>query len=623
MNLESPPDQAQKVSIPWRIYAFIGTVALLVALTMGYSLLIGNRMTTRYTPMIDAAMEIRLEATTAHLWLEEIISGDQYVDTATVWQHLDAAKWYANAMLEGGENPEGTFIPLEEPELHDKITEVLRLIKDFRVVAEERISAKEGAAPGTDVDQRFHALFTSFLQLSDEVETRLQQLIRADLRWFHRVQVILIFITLGLAVFAGFVLHRFERQRGKDFLALRRTSEHLEKEINKRKKTEEVVKKALETTETILQGMPIGVMVISRDKRIRRVNDTALRMMGAAREDVVGKICYQSMCPAQEGQCPVWDLGNPLDNSEKVLLDSSGTQIPILKTALPMVLDGEEVLLEAFVDITERKEAENRLKEYARKLASSNKALTRAIDEAENATHAKSEFLAKMSHELRTPLNSVIGFANVLLKNKNQTLQEKELDYLERIYTSGEVLLELINDVLDLSKIEAKKLALELSSVSLDKVVQDTLTQLEIQVRDKEVKLLAELPAEIKPFEADEFKLKEVLTNLLGNAIKFTEKGSITVAVITDPATHRPERIEVQDTGIGIPPDRLSLIFEAFQQVDSSTSRKYAGTGLGLTISRSLCDLMGYQLTVSSEEGKGSTFSIILTEGKVEQAAQA
>jgi len=263
------------------------------------------------------------------------------------------------------------------------------------------------------------------------------------------------------------------------------------------------------------------------------------------------------------------------------------------------------------------------IQEYAHKLETQNLALAQAIDEVERATQAKSEFLANMSHELRTPLNSVIGFANVLLKNKDQKLGAKDLTYLDRILTNGQHLLALINDILDLSKVEAGKLELEISSVSLDQVVNDMVAQLEGQARDKEVKPLAELPAEIMPSETDEFKLKEVLINLVGNAIKFTEKGNVTVTVIANPETHRPERIEVQDTGIGIPPDRLATIFEAFQQADSSTSRKFGGTGLGLAISRSLCDLLGYQLTVSSEEGKGSTFSIILTEGKVEQAAQA
>ncbi|UCH62876.1 MAG: ATP-binding protein [Fidelibacterota bacterium] len=261
------------------------------------------------------------------------------------------------------------------------------------------------------------------------------------------------------------------------------------------------------------------------------------------------------------------------------------------------------------------------VQEYAQKLETQNLALARAIDEVERATQTKSEFLAKMSHELRTPLNSVIGFTNVLLKNKDQKLGAKDLTYLDKILTNGEQLLALINDILDLSKVEAGKLELEISSVSLDRVVNDTVAQLEGQVRSTDIQLLTQLPAEITLVQTDEAKLKQVLINLVGNAIKFTERGSVTVAVHTNSTTYTPEKIDVIDTGVGIPEERLATIFEAFHQVDSSTSRKFGGTGLGLAISQSLCDLMGYQLAVTSEEGKGSTFSIILTERRVERAA--
>lgn len=244
--------------------------------------------------------------------------------------------------------------------------------------------------------------------------------------------------------------------------------------------------------------------------------------------------------------------------------------------------------------------------------------LKHARDLAESATQAKSEFLAKMSHELRTPLNSVIGFTNILLKDKDRKLTESETTYLERILGNGKHLLELINDILDLSKVEAGKLELQLTTVALDEIIVSTLAQLEGQVQGTKIRLEAQIPEKIELLNTDKAKLKQVLINLVGNAIKFTEEGSVTVVVHTQPDTSQPERIEVQDTGIGIPPDRIATIFEAFQQVDSSTSRKFEGTGLGLAISHSLCELMGYDLSVESEPGVGSTFSIILPDGRRE-----
>ena len=171
-----------------------------------------------------------------------------------------------------------------------------------------------------------------------------------------------------------------------------------------------------------------------------------------------------------------------------------------------------------------------------------------------------------------------------------------------------------------MSKVEAGKLELEISTVSVGRLVQETLAHLEDQVQDKEIELLAVLPEEVRDIETDEAKLTQVLINLVGNALKFTEKGSICVVVHVHPESALPEKIEVIDTGPGIPEGRLSSIFEAFQQAESSTSRKYGGTGLGLAISNSLCELMGYQLKVESELGVGSTFSIILAE---DQAAEA
>ena len=236
----------------------------------------------------------------------------------------------------------------------------------------------------------------------------------------------------------------------------------------------------------------------------------------------------------------------------------------------------------------------------------------RAKEAAEAASRAKSEFLAMMSHELRTPLNSVIGFSNVLLRNRAGNLREKDLDYLQRIKSGGGRLLGLIDEVLDLSKIEAGRMRLERAPVDVGELVEDTLASFEGQLRDKPITLDAEVPEHLTPIMTDPAKLLQVLTNLIGNAIKFTERGQVTVRVSADPASRRPTRIEVVDTGIGIPADRQEAIFGAFEQADGSTARQYGGTGLGLALSRAFCDLMGYRLEVTSEVGVGSVFSVVL-----------
>ena len=232
--------------------------------------------------------------------------------------------------------------------------------------------------------------------------------------------------------------------------------------------------------------------------------------------------------------------------------------------------------------------------------------------EADAANRAKSDFLATMSHELRTPLNSIIGFTNQVLKHNQQDFQPKQQLYLERVRDNGLHLLQLINDILDLSRVEAGHLELELMPVALDVMLEDVLNQC-AGLAPNTVTLHAELPPLMTPFEADAGKLKQVLLNLVGNAVKFTQQGRVTLRVEVEPDTSRPVCIEVSDTGIGIAPEQLATIFERFQQADSSMARRYGGTGLGLAISRALCDLMGYRLAVSSEVGKGTTFSLHLT----------
>jgi PAS domain S-box-containing protein len=238
--------------------------------------------------------------------------------------------------------------------------------------------------------------------------------------------------------------------------------------------------------------------------------------------------------------------------------------------------------------------------------------LVRAKTEAERANESKSQFLANMSHELRTPLNSLLILARLLADNIGGRLDAKQVRFAQTIYASGMDLLGLINDLLDLAKIEAGAMtALHMAPVRLADLRDDVERTFREMAREKKldfaVELAPGLPAAIR---TDATRVKQVLKNLLANAFKFTRQGGVRLSI----APHGPKSVAfaVSDTGIGIPPDKQRVIFEAFQQADGSTSRQYGGTGLGLSISRELTRLLGGELAVASEAGKGSTFTLIL-----------
>ena len=238
--------------------------------------------------------------------------------------------------------------------------------------------------------------------------------------------------------------------------------------------------------------------------------------------------------------------------------------------------------------------------------------LIRAKVAAEKANEAKSHFLANMSHELRTPLNSLLILARLLADNAGGNLTAKQVQFAQTIYASGIDLLSLINDLLDLAKIESGAItALNMGPAKLDELREDLERSFSQVAQAKGLQFGIGLhPAVPAVIRTDLPRLKQVLKNLLANAFKFTRQGSVALQIA--PAEPRRIAFSVVDTGIGIPPDRQKVIFEAFQQADSTTSRHYGGTGLGLSISRELTRLLGGEIRVVSEPGKGSTFTLYL-----------
>ena len=374
------------------------------------------------------------------------------------------------------------------------------------------------------------------------------------------------------------------------------------RDITERKLAEDNLAQSEVRYRTIVEEASNIVYTADSDQKITYINPPGLKLSGFTKEEILGSPITFCVHPDWVEVVKTFYL-----NQQDEMIKETLFEFPILtktkeekwvEQTVALLSEGNKVKgFQAIVrDITERKAADRKLK--------------KAKAESERANQAKSHFLASMSHELRTPLNSVIGFANILLKNKNNHLKEKELVFLSRISENGKRLLEIINDILDLSKIEAGRMNLELSTLSVGNLIKDTISQLEAQLENKQVRLIADIPDNLHPVETDSGKLRQVLVNLIGNSIKFTEKGYIKVRVITNSSSNIAESIEVEDTGVGIAENKLSEIFSAFKQAEEGTSRKYEGTGLGLTISKSLCELLGYDLEVKSSKGRGAVFTI-------------
>lgn len=395
---------------------------------------------------------------------------------------------------------------------------------------------------------------------------------------------------------------------------------------------------------TILDKLPVGMVLIDISSHIiSRVNPYAASMIGASAGQIVGKACHHFICPAERGKCPIIDLGNQMEDTERVLLTALGYEIPIIKTVVPVTLEGTEYLLEAFVDISDIKQMEGALRRakqaaesslestevYAVELETANKELDKALIAARQASVAKSEFLANMSHEIRTPMNGIIGFTDILM---DMELEEQPREFLTMIKLSTDRLLRLINDILDFSKIEAGRLDLEYRDFDFRNFLDEVLSVFWVQARDKGLKLQWQVDEDVpNRLLGDSGRLGQILTNLVGNGIKFTDKGEVEVAVHLQSQDQEQVNLyfTVMDSGIGILPEKQEVIFEKFAQADGSHTRKYGGTGLGLAISGKLVALMGGRIWVKSntvptrrsgdsqsEVSPGSTFHFTVTMSK-------
>lgn len=361
----------------------------------------------------------------------------------------------------------------------------------------------------------------------------------------------------------------------------------------------------------IMDNVLEAIITIDENGTILSFNTEAENIFAYTANEVTGKNVNILMPEPYKSQHDQY-LKHYLETGEKKIigigreaigLRKDGLEFPIALSVTRVLLNNHPVFIGLIRDITEQKQKEEIL-QYER-------------DRAESANRAKSDFLANMSHEIRTPMNGVLGMTGLLLDTELNTEQH---GWAEIIKKSGENLLEIINDILDFSKIEAGKMVLEPVSFDLTQAVMEVTDLLALRTQEKSIELLVQFAPDLPRYIiGDPVRIRQILLNLCGNAIKFTEKGYVLIRINWKQEENKKLllKFEIEDTGIGIPADKLDHIFEKFSQAEESTTRRFGGSGLGLTISSTLVAMMGGEIIVSSELGKGSVFAfnLVLDEG--------
>lgn len=374
------------------------------------------------------------------------------------------------------------------------------------------------------------------------------------------------------------------------------------KDITKQKQAETEILKQKEFFESLFQNNPVAVVTLDLEEKIKSINPSFEKLFGYSEAEVLGKKLDPLIAPDSLQEAEVFTrtvVGGGAVHGLAKRRCKNGTIVDVELAGVPVIVDGEKQgILAIYHNVTELVEAK-RL--------------------AEQADRAKSEFLANMSHEIRTPMNGIMGMLELLL---DTPLNSEQKDYVSTARDSAEALLGILNDVLDFSKIEAGQLTIDAIEYDLRATVEGVAHTLVTRAENKGLEMGCFIDKDVpNRVMGDAGRLRQVLINLVGNAIKFTQEGEVVIRVMMQSSTPETStlRFLVTDTGIGIPLDRQKAVFERFVQADNSSTRKYGGTGLGLTISAQLTKMMGGDIGLESEPGKGSTFWFTVTVGNVKE----
>ena len=732
----------QSIKPRWRISALIAAVGLIITAILSYGFYTGDRISRVYAPLVDSTMEIKLEASLGHLWFEEIMTGDRSEEMGTVWKHLDQADWYAKAMLEGGENPEGIFISLDNNEMRREIREVREKLVTFADITKKRLAAKEGSGIGTPIDQHYDKVFRDFFNQADQVETALQKMMTEDRNRFRYSQVILIAISLLLFLSILIAFSRFDHRRIQDLISLREINKNLELEIIERKKAEEALRKS-ETLLTATQQLAkvggwefdVKSQTMFWTEETYRIHDFQRYEVDPSSPDYIelSLKCYDPEARPtilgafrrciEKGQA--YDLEFPfttaighrkwirtvaepvLEGDRIVKVIGNIMDITVHKLAKDALRESEEKyreFVEGTDDLVTRVDFEGRLI-YANHMAE--KILGVSMDNcigisafdfihSDDKERTASAFAGWIRDQKRsitfenrqvnqttgdvrhmlwtinlhydenweiTGINSVGRDLTNYKKMEGEILKAKKLESVgvlaggiahdfNNLLTSvvGYISLARI-DMKPGSKtfqnlVKAEKVSIQTKEltarlitfsegggpvkeiVSIGNLIKNSVDS---SLKGSDINAGFSIPDDISPVEVDEDQMKQAIHNIITNAREaMAGQGTINVSCENvnigekDPLTLKNGKyvkISIEDQGPGIPDENLGKIFDPYFSTKDMGTQK--GVGLGLAVSDSIVKKHNGLITVESELGTGTIFSIYLpaSEKEIEEAA--
>ncbi len=372
--------------------------------------------------------------------------------------------------------------------------------------------------------------------------------------------------------------------------------------------------------ESLVEGSPTAIVTLNRDERIQTCNKAFKTIFGYSADDAVGKNLDELVVPDKEKKegrkLTLSSFYKESIHRELTRKRKDGSLVEVEVHAKSIDMDEKQVgVVAQYVDITERKRAEEQIRQQLSVIEQQNFELEKARDLAMEANKTKSAFLASMSHELRTPLNAIIGYSEMIIEEMSDDGETRYHGDLDRIHAAGKNLLELINEVLDLSKIEAGKMELYVEEFQLSDLIDEVVSTVQPLTEKNENSLVVNAAKDIQAVRLDHTKVRQILFNLISNASKFTQKGTITLTAAAIPANERASAaivLKVSDTGIGLTEEQKSRLFKEFSQADNSTTRKYGGTGLGLSITKHFTEMMHGSIAIESTPNNGTTFTVTL-----------